>query len=76
MDIVCFQHFGKYSLDIWLIHTFIRDYFGKFVFAVREFWLIPVVLLLISLLLAYVVEVLKRITGYQKLISALMRKLR
>ena len=33
-------------------------------------------LLLISLLLAYVVEVLKRVTGYQKLISALMRKLR
>ena len=71
-----FQHFGKYSLNIWLLHTFIRDYFGKFVFAVREFWLVPVVLLLISLLLAYVVEVLKRVTGYQKLISALMRKLR
>ena len=71
-----FQYFGKYSLNIWLIHTFIRDYFGKVVFAVREFWLIPVVLLLISLILSYVVEMLKRVTGYQKLIAALIQKLR
>lgn len=71
-----FQYFGRHSLNIWLIHTFIRDYMGETVFSVREFWLVPVVILMISLAVSYVIELLKKVTGYQKLVRYVLQKLR
>ncbi len=71
-----FQYFGKHSLNIWLIHTFIRDYGGKVVFSVREFWLVPIVIILISLVFSYIIEWLKKVTGYQRLIGSIQQKLR
>ena len=39
------QYLGKHSMNIWLVHTFVRDSLGKYVFALKKFWLIPVAVL-------------------------------
>lgn len=71
-----FQFLGRHSMNIWLVHTFVRDYMGKLVFSVKEFWLIPFVILLISLAASYVIEFLKKVTGYKKLTQHIQQKLR
>ena len=40
----------------------------------RKFWLIPVAVLVISLGISYCLDFLKKITGYQKLIRLLKKK--
>lgn len=71
-----FQYLGKHSMNIWLVHTFVRDWLGEFVFGFREFWLIPMVILVISLLISYIIELLKKITGYDRVIKYIQLKLR
>ena len=68
------QYLGKHSMNIWLVHTFVRDSLGKYVFALKKFWLIPVAVLVISLGISYCLDFLKKITGYQKLIRLLQKK--
>ena len=68
------QYLGKHSMNIWLVHTFVRDSLGKYVFALKKFWLIPVAVLVISLGISYCLDFLKKITGYQKLIRLLKKK--
>lgn len=68
------QYLGKHSMNIWLVHTFVRDSLGKYVFALEKFWLIPVAVLVISLGISYCLDFLKKITGYQKLIRLLKKK--
>lgn len=55
-------------MNIFLIHTFIRaTYFRKFIYGVKYAPLIVVMLLVVSLVIAVLVEQLKKVLGYQKL---------
>lgn len=69
-----FGFLGKYSLYIWLIHTFVRDYLGRYVWSVRYFWLVPVVILVISLGMGIILDIFRKYCGYNKLIGYLMKK--
>ena len=72
---VFFQYLGRHSMNIWLVHTFVRDWLVKYVFAFKKFWLIPLVILAISLVISYCLDFLKKITGYEKLIKLIRSKL-
>lgn len=72
---VLLRYLGKHSMNIWLVHTFVRDWCGPYVFAVREFWLIPLVILAVSLLISYILNFFKKITGYDRLIRQIQKKL-
>lgn len=64
---------GKHSANIWLIHTFIRYYYCEsFIYGLGYWGLIILVLLLISLCISIVVEFLKKVIGYEKLIQKLL----
>lgn len=69
-----FEYFGKYSLDIWLLHTFVRDYLARYVWNVKYFLLVPVVITLISLVLGIIVEAAKKYSGYNKMIHYFIKK--
>lgn len=59
---------GKYSMNIFLTHTFIYYYFyTDFIYSFRRDWLILLVLLGTSLGVAIVLELLKKVTGYRRL---------
>lgn len=74
-----FQNFfwflGNHSLNIWLIHTFIRDWLSKYIWSLRYWFLIPLVILGISLVGSYVLFFLRRITGYDRLIQKVMDRM-
>ena len=58
-QLLCF--FGKHSLNIFLIHTFIRfNFFTDFIYSFRYFWLITLVLFGISLGISIVLEWIKK----------------
>ena len=62
------EFIGMYSMNIFMIHTFIRaTYFRKFIYGFKYAPLIIIVLLLISLLIAVLVEQLKKVLGYNRL---------
>lgn len=57
-----FAYFGKHSLNIFLVHTFIRYYyFEEFTYSMRHFVLVVVVLMCTSLVISIVIEQLKNI---------------
>lgn len=59
---------GKYSMNIFLVHTFIRaTYFREFIYGFKYAPLIVVVLLAISLVIAVLVEQLKKWARYETL---------
>lgn len=62
---------GRYSLYIWLLHTFVRDYLGKYVWSVGYFWLVPIEILLLSLIMGMILDVFRKVSGYDKLIKRL-----
>ena len=67
---------GKYSMNIFLIHTFIYYYwFSDFIYAFRYDWCIVAALLVTSLVVSYVIEGFKRLLKYNKLIDKCMSKL-
>lgn len=67
-QILCFL--GKHSMNIFLLHTFIRQYlFREFIYSFKHFALITLVLLLTSLAASVVIELLKKITRFNKLVS-------
>lgn len=70
------QFLGKYSMNIWLTHTFARDWIGEIVYGVRVFWLIPLVLIGIALMVSIVLEYLKKVTGYNRLVQAVLQKVK
>ena len=58
-----------------LAGTYICERFsGKICICIKKFWLIPVAVLVISLGISYCLDFLKKITGYQKLIRLLKKK--
>lgn len=64
---------GKHATNIFLTHTFIYYYFhADFIYSFRDSWLILIVLLGINIGLAIVVELIKKITGYNLLMNKIL----
>lgn len=72
---VFLQYLGRHSMNIWLVHTFVRDWLGEYVFAFKNIWLIPLVVLVISLGISYCLDFMKWISGYEKLIKRIQNRL-
>lgn len=67
--------FGKHSLNIFLVHTFIRHvFFQDFTYSFEKFWLIPLVLFAISLGISIVIEALKKLIRFDKIVKTLSDK--
>ncbi|RDU22126.1 acyltransferase family protein [Anaerosacchariphilus polymeriproducens] len=65
---------GKHSMNIFLVHTFIRAYYLKdFTYSFQHFILIIAVLLLISIAISIVIEYFKKILRYQKMIDRIKK---
>ena len=66
---------GKYSMDIFLTHTFIRLYlFADFTYSFKNWLLIDLVLLLDSLAVAIAMHFIKKFTRYDRLLSVVLKK--
>lgn len=66
---------GKYSMNIFLIHTVIRaNCFRTFTYSFKYSLLIVAVLLIISLIIAVIIEKIKELTKYDKLISKIQSR--
>lgn len=73
-QILCF--FGRYAMTVYFVHDIIKEvYFGDFVYSFEYFGLIYIIFFAISLAVAIVLEFLKKITGYNKLINLIVQKL-
>ena len=70
------QFLGKHSLFIWLVHTFIRDWLGNLVWSVRIFWLVPLAILAVSLIISVCLNFLKQISGYDALIQKILIRMK
>lgn len=68
--------FGKHSLNIWLIHTFVRDYLSQYVWRIKYFLAPPVLILLISLAASVVITFVRKKSGYDKWIRNLASKVK
>ena len=67
---------GRYSMDIFLIHTFIRyTYLQDFTYSFHHFALIVIVLLTVSLTISIIIEAMKKMLNYNALIERLIRSL-
>ena len=70
------MYIGSHSLNIFLIHTFIRwVYLKDFIYSFKYAILIPFVLLAITLAISIFVELLKRLVRYDKLVSKLIKRI-
>lgn len=59
---------GKHSMNVFLIHTFIRyTFFADFTYSFKYFWLIALVLLAISLGISVVLELIKKGIHFDKI---------
>lgn len=67
--------FGKHSMNIWLVHTFVRDWIPQAAYGLKEFWTVPLVILGISLGISYVLMFVKRISGYDAFVEKLIHKI-
>ena len=68
--------FGKHSMNIFLLHTFIRHYwFPEFTYSFRYFALISLVLFAVSLGASIVIEGIKKLIGYDKLLNFVVKKI-
>ena len=66
---------GKHSMNIFLIHNFIRIlWYYDFTYSFRYWWLITIVLLTISILLSILVEQLKKFIKYNEAVTWLVSK--
>lgn len=67
---------GSHSLNIFLIHTFIRYvYLNDFMYSFKYAILIPFILLAMTLVISVVVELIKKLIRYDKMISKASKKL-
>ncbi|MFT3952362.1 MAG: acyltransferase family protein [Oscillospiraceae bacterium] len=68
---------GKYSMNIFLFHSFIRiKWFNEFTYSFKYWWLIYLVLLADSLIAAILIDLLKKLTRYDKLTGFLLKRIR
>lgn len=64
---------GKYSMNMFLIHNFIRiAWYYDFTYSFHNAWLIVLVLLTISLLISAAIEMLKKLIRFDKLVNNLI----
>lgn len=67
---------GKHSMNIFLMHTFIRHYFlESFVYSFRHFVLIDLVVIVLSVIVSIALEFLKKVTKYNKLMDIIIQKI-
>lgn len=67
---------GKHSMNIFLIHTLIFEYyFMDFIYGFKHWFLILLALLGTSLIVSIVIEYLKEKLGYNKLISRITKRI-
>lgn len=65
-------YLGKYSMNIFLVHSILKNrYLRTFLYSLRNYWLIPLALLIISLIISVFTEKIKKIIRYDKGISKL-----
>lgn len=65
-------YLGKHSMNIFMVHTFIRHYYLKdFTYSWKHFLLIILVLLLISLAISIAIEWIKKVTKYDVYVDCL-----
>lgn len=68
-------YLGKHSMNIFLVHNFVRIlWYYNFTYSFKYWWLITIVLLGISIVLSNIVEILKKITNYNKLVLQLLSR--
>lgn len=63
---------GKNSLNIYLIHPFIQMYAKKMIFSNRNFLLITVIMIVLSLSVSIIIEWIKRLLRYDERINQLI----
>lgn len=67
------EFLGRHSFTLFLTHSFIRyTYLNEFIYSFKNFMLIYVVLFSLSLLLAIVIDLIKKFVQYDKLINKLI----
>ncbi len=67
------EFLGRHSFTLFLTHSFIRyTYLNEFIYSFKNFLLIYVVLFSLSLLLAIVIDFIKKLIQYDKLINKLI----
>ena len=70
------QFLGRYSMGIFLTHMVIQlTLFKEWTYSFRPFWLIPIVLLAVSLAVAIVIELVKKLVRYEKLTDWLIGRI-
>lgn len=63
---------GKHSMNIFLIHTFLRAYYlNHFIYSFSNFIEIAIVLLSLTLAISIILELFKKVIRYEKIISKL-----
>lgn len=66
-------YLGKYSMNMFLIHSILKNrYLKPFLYSFRYYWLIPLVLLAISLAFSVGLEWIKKVVRYEKGINKLL----
>jgi peptidoglycan/LPS O-acetylase OafA/YrhL len=72
---IVLQFLGKYSMNMYLIHSFVFMYiFKDFIYSFKYTVVILIVLIVITLLVAIGIETLKKIIKFQNVIDLLYRK--
>lgn len=67
---------GKYSMNMFLAHTFFRGYYFKdFYYSFGNAWLIILVLTITTLLFYVCVEMFKKYSGYNKIVEKLVNRI-
>ena len=64
---------GKHSFNMYLIHALLLTYVKSFLYSCKHFALITVVFIGVSLILSIIIEYLKQVTRYNKLISLIFQ---
>ena len=65
---------GKHSMNIFLVHEFIRTYYlNEWLYTFRNWIKIAIILLVISLLISIILELLKKAIKYDKLINKVQK---
>lgn len=71
-----FEVLGKYSMNIFLIHNFIRViWYYDFTYGFRYWWLVVLVLLGISFIISFIIEWFKGVSGYNKFLNKIKTKI-
>ena len=69
------QFCGKHSMNVFLVHTFIRGYYlVDFTYSWKHFLLVNLVLLCLSIAISIVIECLKKLLRYDFLINSLIEQ--